>query len=668
MKKLSFFGAFLFLFAWGSMAGAAQSSISADLEALQQALDRMGEGVPADPRAHRSPAHRGVYNAMEFGAKGDGVADDTMAIQKALNAAADDGGGTVELPTGEFLIKTHLVLPPHVSLQGVWRKPQRGEPRGKGTVLLAVEGKGNPDGTPFIVMKSDTCLAGVTIFYPEQIRANPPHAYPWTIQGQGDDCGILNVTMVSSFQAVDFGTFACGRHYVDGLYAHALKMGIYVDQCYDVGRLNNIHFWPFYDLDPKSPLWEYTRTNGTSFKFGRTDGELVSNCFSIFYGIGMHMIGGPIPQTKPGEPLRVEYQGGSAAFTNLYLDVSPCALKVDDSMENAGYSFTNSFFMSKVVVGPRNRGPIRFNGCGFWATSDLDTHAAIEGTAPVYFEACHFANWDRAETGAPCIDANARRVIITGCDFLSIRPNLTKVRLGPNVRDAVVTSNLMSGGVSIVNEAPRYADVQIGLNAGNKVDACIRRWTILGPFPNPAVTPAPQGDAPTRAGYDTDYLTSLGGEAAAVIKPGATVDYEDEQGVKQTVVAVNVPTNDAARLDFARRLKANGKVAYAYAEFEAQKAETIDVLFGSADSAKVWVNGELVHRVWTPGRLFAPAQDKFSIRAQRGVNRILVKVEDGSGTFWEFMVEARDKKGKALLLLDPNSPRAGTAGDKKKRK
>ena len=89
--------------------------------------------------------------------------------------------------------------------------------------------------------------------------------------------------MVSSFQAVDFGTFVCGRHYVDGLYAHALKMGIFVDQCYDVGRLNNIHFWPFYDLDPKSPLWEYTRTHGTSFKFGRTDGELVSNCFSIFY-------------------------------------------------------------------------------------------------------------------------------------------------------------------------------------------------------------------------------------------------------------------------------------------------------------------------------------------------------------------------------------------------
>jgi hypothetical protein len=636
-------------FAAGEAPDATTASAS-DLTALERALERIGEGIPADPRAGRSPAHRGMYNAMEFGAQGDGVTDDTAAIQKALDAAAADGGGVVQLPAGQFLIRTRLTLPRHVTLEGVWRKPNRGEPADKGTVLLAVEGKGSEDGPPFIALQENSCLSGVTIFYPEQIRANPPHAYPWTIQGKGDDCGILNVTIVNAYQAVDFGTHACGRHYIDGLYAYPFKMGLYVNQCYDVGRLNNIHFWPFWDLDPDSPLWAYTRAHGTAFKFGRTDGELATNLFCIFYNVGMHLVGGPIPQ--PGsEPRRVEYQGGCAAFTNVYLDVTNCALQVDDSMENTGYSFTNCFFMSKVQVGPRNRGPIRFSGCGFWATDTLDSHAILKGMASVLFEACHFANWDRQGAGAPCIDADARRVLITGCDFLTIRPGLHKVTLGPNVREAVVTSNLMQGGVSIVNNAPKYADVQIGLNAGNPVDACIRRWTILGPFPNPDIAPAPEGDAPTRAGFDTDYLAALGGEAQAVLKPGTQVEYKDERGQTRTVTANNVSTNDAARLDFARRLKANRGVAYAYAEFEADEAGPIDIFFGSADSAKVWVNGELVHSVWTPGRLFAPGQDVFTIQAKPGVNRILVKVEDGSGAFWEFMVEARDPVGNALRIL-----------------
>jgi len=443
---------------------------------------------------------------------------------------------------------------------------------------------------------------------------------------------------------------------VDGLYAYPFKTGVYVNACFDVGRLHRIHLWPFFDLDPKSPLWEYTRTHGTAFIFGRTDGEQVIDCFSIFYHVGIHLIGGPVKVSGPGEPDRFEYQGGAAAFTNVYTDVTPCAVKVDDSMEHAGYSFSNCCIMSKVDVGPRNRGPIRFSGCGFWATADLESHATLDGVGSVTFEGCHFVNWDRANQGRPCIDANARRVLITGCDFISIRPDHHKVTLGPKVREAVVTSNLMGGGVSILNNAPPYADVQIGLNAGSAIDGCIRRWTLLGPFPNPDTPGARDPGAPTRAGYDTDYLVALGGEANAALKPGTQVEAPGEDGVSRTLTAVNTGTNDAARLDFARRLKANHQTAYAYAEFQAEGEEDYRVFFGSADSAKVWVNGSLVHSIWTPGREFAPGQDTFAMRSRKGVNTILVKVENGPGKFWEFMFEARDKQGNGLDLIRPSRP------------
>ena len=57
------------------------------------------------------------YDVTAFGAKADG-SDDSAAIQAALNKAAEDGGGTVYLPKGTYTVKTTLVKPAKVSIQG----------------------------------------------------------------------------------------------------------------------------------------------------------------------------------------------------------------------------------------------------------------------------------------------------------------------------------------------------------------------------------------------------------------------------------------------------------------------------------------------------------------------------------------------------------------------
>lgn len=45
----------------------------------------------------------GVFNVKDFGARGDGLAKDTRAIQAAADAAYSDGGGTVVIPAGTYL-------------------------------------------------------------------------------------------------------------------------------------------------------------------------------------------------------------------------------------------------------------------------------------------------------------------------------------------------------------------------------------------------------------------------------------------------------------------------------------------------------------------------------------------------------------------------------------
>lgn len=47
-------------------------------------------------------------NVMDFGAKGDGLSDDTRAIQDALDAARDKGIGTIFFPTGTYSLGTLL--------------------------------------------------------------------------------------------------------------------------------------------------------------------------------------------------------------------------------------------------------------------------------------------------------------------------------------------------------------------------------------------------------------------------------------------------------------------------------------------------------------------------------------------------------------------------------
>ena len=70
------------------------------------------------PAATESSDTPDWINVMDYGAVGDGVTDDTTAIQNALNAANVNGGGIVYLPLATYLISSPLHIPPYVTLQG----------------------------------------------------------------------------------------------------------------------------------------------------------------------------------------------------------------------------------------------------------------------------------------------------------------------------------------------------------------------------------------------------------------------------------------------------------------------------------------------------------------------------------------------------------------------
>ena len=404
------------------------------------------------------PATRSVdrtwLDVRDFGARGDATSDDTGAFQRALDEAAS-ANLRVFVPSGRYLIKGRLSVPESVTLCGTFDAPARTQynsgtlEKEKGAILLTTAGKNEPDSEPFITLHSDSHVMGLVIYYPEQTDEIIP--YPWCIRGNGDNVNVTNMLLVNPYQAVDLGTQPCGRHNVNGLYAHALKTGLFIDKCFDVGRVSNVHFWPFWKDDKR--IHEWVGKNGTAFVIGRSDWEYMSNCFAIFYNVGYHFVA-----NKDGP--------GNAVLTQCGSDIGPCAVRVDATQRHAGVSFLNGQFMAGIEVGEKNQGPVKFTACGFWGVQNVtDYHARISGDGQVTFTACHFTDWATVNKDAPAIIVERGGVTLNGCEFLDTGAK-NHIELRSGVEAAIITANRFRSAMKIANQS--RGDVQIGNNVERK--------------------------------------------------------------------------------------------------------------------------------------------------------------------------------------------------------
>ncbi len=72
-----------------------------------QQQQRQEPAPPAQPAPVATPKNAsgiaGIYDVRAFGAVGDGKTIDSPAINKAIETAAANGGGTVRFPAGTYL-------------------------------------------------------------------------------------------------------------------------------------------------------------------------------------------------------------------------------------------------------------------------------------------------------------------------------------------------------------------------------------------------------------------------------------------------------------------------------------------------------------------------------------------------------------------------------------
>jgi len=70
---------------------------------IPQKSSALGMNMPAESAQNPAAPFAGIYDVRGFGAKGEGKTVDTPAINRAIEAAAAAGGGTVRFPAGTYL-------------------------------------------------------------------------------------------------------------------------------------------------------------------------------------------------------------------------------------------------------------------------------------------------------------------------------------------------------------------------------------------------------------------------------------------------------------------------------------------------------------------------------------------------------------------------------------
>jgi len=163
-------------------------------------------------------------------------------------------------------------------------------------------------------------------------------------------------------------------------------------------------------------------------------------------------------------------------------------------------------------------------------------------------------------------------------------------------------------------------------------------WSICGPFPNridPSTMKRPFE-------MDIDYLTPVGGETNINPYPGLQVPTPD--GNICRFLPFYLPQEQDRNtylIDFFQVKWLNlfphqvDIICYAACYFISKEEKEITIIISSDDSHALWINHNFIGKfnAWPTGCSIGQYPQKYKIKVKKGLNLILIKVDQGSGAF-----------------------------------
>lgn len=324
------------------------AAISSDLAASSGSslVGYAQAGLGATTQTVQSRLRKSIY-VTDFGAVGNGVADDTTPFTLAIQQAAAIGGADVIVPPGKYLISP-ITLPSYVNLVGATQGPFDGaaslSPITAPTILTT------NTLSPLITLAGyQNSVSDLLFYYPSQTAPTgaTPIAYPSTVKmmtAGGHAC--RRCTFVNSYTAIQLQS--TGRCYIEDCIIGAYYRGIAIDNVQDVVYINNCYMGPIWDiyagLNFPQTIDIWTMTYGIGLEAARMDSLMVDGFFVLAKWAGFSFIDSPDTTLTP-------YRNGYGVLNNVDLDtVAYGVYAISTNAVADGYKFTN------LVIGANNSG------------------------------------------------------------------------------------------------------------------------------------------------------------------------------------------------------------------------------------------------------------------------------------------------------------------------
>jgi hypothetical protein len=331
--------------------------VTGDFSALITADTQEGLYVKANAIASTAGAWVRVVNAQInaswFGVDFTGVANSATTVQAAINLAASLGA-ELYFPAGRVRLGSMISIPPSSRIVGPGKLA---EYSAEGVTAKDMVFHIDHTGVGFQAKgrTGQRSIRGISTYRNQPVPGSgafTPTANDWDFQFLGvydvdmEDICLVNPT--KGIQAAGDTTTGAGsgRIMLRRITGQPIQTGIQMRQCYDTNFLDEIEFWPFWNVT-STGLYNYIQANGVAIHFYRVDNPKIGRIFAFGYLQTMRVNGEPNDPTFP-----TSLPGGSVSkgyIDTLGCDATTCGILVDVDASNV--NLTIDKFYAQGVSG-----------------------------------------------------------------------------------------------------------------------------------------------------------------------------------------------------------------------------------------------------------------------------------------------------------------------------